>query len=350
MSDNAIVEVRQLGFPWETLDPFLFCVYHDDAYPKGNGRFGPDASLAGRQIGNDFAGKDGWRMYHGQTVPGFETVTVVRKGLIDHSDSLGAAARFGGGDVQWLTAGKGIVHAEMFPLLDSSSPNPLELFQIWLNLPARSKMADPHFTMFWSEDIPHRVFTDASGHQTTVSVVAGRLVDADADTVVPLAPPPDSWASQAESDLAIWTLKMAPGARWTLPAAAGASTRRNLYFFKGSSVTVEGTTVTGRAAVELRGDRSATLVNGPEASEFLLLQGKPIGEKVAQYGPFVMNTEQELRQAFADYQSTQFGGWPWPDNAPVHGAENKRFARHADGRVETLEVQAPAATAAETLP
>ncbi|MEP7099142.1 MAG: pirin family protein, partial [Burkholderiales bacterium] len=97
---HAILKIRELGFIWETIDPFLFCVHHDDAYPKGNAQFGPDAPLTGREIGQDFAGKDGWRMYHGTTVPGFpshphrgfETVTIVRKGLIDHADSLGAAA------------------------------------------------------------------------------------------------------------------------------------------------------------------------------------------------------------------------------------------------------------------
>ncbi len=148
---DTILDITPLGFPWPTMDPFLFCVYHDDRYPKGNAAMGPDASLAGREIGQDFAGKDGWRMYHGAQVPGFpshphrgcETVTSVRRGLIDHADSLGAAARFGGGDVQWLTAGRGIVHSEMFPLLDRAQPNPLELFQIWLNLPARDKMVAP---------------------------------------------------------------------------------------------------------------------------------------------------------------------------------------------------------------
>ncbi|MBW8722977.1 MAG: pirin family protein, partial [Polaromonas sp.] len=199
-----------------------------------------DASLADRDIGQDFARKDGWSMYHGSTVPGFpahphrgfETVTIVSKGLIDHSDSLGATARFGRGDVQWLTAGKGVVHSEMFPLLDAQNPNPLELFQIWLNLPAAGKMSEPHFTMLWSQDIPRLSLKDADGRSTEVAVIAGRVQGADA---APLPPPPDSWAAQADADVAIWTIRMAPGARWTLPAAKGDGTRRQLYFFKGAS-------------------------------------------------------------------------------------------------------------------
>src|SRR6185369_8512859 len=151
MSDDIVVRAGPLGFPWITEDPFLFCVYHQDAFPPGNERLGPAASLAGRNIGQDFEGKDGWRMYHGDVVPGFpqhphrgfETVTIVRTGYIDHWDSLGATARFGMGDVQWLTAGAGVVHSEMFPLLDANQPNPLELFQIWLNLPARDKLVAP---------------------------------------------------------------------------------------------------------------------------------------------------------------------------------------------------------------
>src|SRR6185295_9824341 len=193
-----------------TADPFLFCAYHDDAYPRGNGKLGPAASLAGRAIGQDFSRKDGWSMYHGESVPGFpahphrgfETVTIVRKGLVDHSDSLGACARFGGGDVQWLTAGKGIVHAEMFPLLHTDRPNPLELFQIWLNLPADSKMVEPHFTMFWSQDIPRHSFSDDGGPATEVVCIAGDLV-IPGNVTKPLAPPPDSWASRMQSDLAI---------------------------------------------------------------------------------------------------------------------------------------------------
>ena len=348
---QPIVRIAPLGFPWETIDPFLFCVHHDDAYPKGNARLGPDAPLAGRDLGQDFSRKDGWSMYHGREVPGFpghphrgfETVTIVRKGLIDHSDSLGATARFGGGDVQWLTAGKGIVHAEMFPLLDTAAPNPLELFQIWLNLPAKSKMAAPHFTMLWSEAIPRLSVQDADGRTTEVACIAGRLAAAG---VEPLAPPPDSWAAEPDADLAIWTIRMAPGARWTLPAASGAATRRMLYFFKGDAVRVAGREVKGHAAIELRAGVEVGLENAGNAlAEFLLLQGRPIGEPVVQQGPFVMNTPAEITATFADFRRTQFGGWPWKDNAPVHGSDPARFARHGDGREER---PVPATIAAET--
>ena len=148
--------------PWPTLDPFLFCVHHLDAYPAGNGALAPKESLRGRRIGQDFSGKDGWSMYHGQTVPGFprhphrgfETITIVRDGLIDHSDSLGGVARYGAGDVQWLTAGNGICHAEMFPLVETDKPNPTDFFQIWINLPAARKRVDPYFSMSWNEAVP----------------------------------------------------------------------------------------------------------------------------------------------------------------------------------------------------
>jgi redox-sensitive bicupin YhaK (pirin superfamily) len=240
--------------------------------------------------------------------------------------------------VQWLTAGSGVVHSEMLPLLDRTGPNPLELFQIWLNLPAAAKMAAPHFTMFWSEDIARHAATDSQGRATEIAVIAGRLqgpvAGAPATAVEPLSPPPASWASRPDADLAIWTLRMAPGACWKLPAAEGEGTRRSLYFFKGSSVSVEGRTVRGPAAIELVASSAVELTNGEDTGEFLLLQGRPIGEAVVQHGPFVMNTQAEIVQAFADYRRTQFGGWPWPDAAPVHGRDPARFARRPDGHVD----------------
>jgi quercetin 2,3-dioxygenase len=337
MLTHPILQLSPLGFPWVTIDPFLFCAHHDDAYPRANERLGPDTSLTGRNLGQDFSRKDGWSMYHGESVPGFpahphrgfETVTIVRQGLIDHSDSLGAAARFGQGDVQWVTAGRGIVHAEMFPLLATDQPNPVELFQIWLNLPANAKMSAPYFTMFWSDAIARRTVSDAQGRATRVAVVAGRYGDSAAP-----APPPNSWAAQAGADVAIWTVHMQPNAHWTLPAATGANTRRMLYFFKGKSMTLEAQRIDSHAAIELSATSPVQIVGGDEDVELLLLQGRPIGEPVAQHGPFVMNTRTEIIQAFEDYQRTQFGGWPWPDAAPVHGRDSVRFARHPDGRSE----------------
>jgi redox-sensitive bicupin YhaK (pirin superfamily) len=338
MSSEPVLEVRPLGFPWQTDDPFLFCVHHDDRYPAGNERLGPKAALDGRNLGQDFEGKDGWRMYHGRVVPGFpqhphrgfETVTVVRRGFIDHADSLGATARFGEGDVQWLTAGGGIVHSEMFPLLRSNEPNPLELFQIWLNLPSSDKMVAPYFSMFWHESIPRKSVPDSEGRVTEITLIAGSFADAE-----PPAPPPNSWASRADARVAIWTIKMAPGAHFTLPAAA-AGLNRTLYFFRGKSLAIAGRSLGSHAALRLLSDAPLELENGPLESELLVLQGRPIAETVAQYGPFVMNSRAEIQQAISDYQRTQFGGWPWPEDGPVHEREVGRFARHADGRVERV--------------
>jgi redox-sensitive bicupin YhaK (pirin superfamily) len=331
---DSVIDVAPLGQRWQTSDPFLFCVHHLDRYPPGNARLGPNASLAGRNIGQDFEGKDGWNMYHGDVVPGFpqhphrgfETVTIVRQGYIDHSDSLGATARFGLGDVQWLTAGAGVVHSEMFPLLDPARPNTLELFQIWLNLPAKNKLAEPYFTMLWDHDLPRR-----RSPGVNVTVIAGAL-----DGLQPLPPPPHSWGADPEADLAIWSVAMEDGAIWTAPPASSARTGRTLHQFAGAGVKIGGRDVSGPSAIQVYADRPVTVEAHRGPVEILLLQGRAIGEPVAQHGPFVMNTRAQLEQAFADYQRTRFGGWPFADNAPVFPRDAGRFARHADGRVERV--------------
>ena len=337
---SAVLETIPLGFPWQTVDPFLFCVHHDDAYPAGNEKFGPQASLAGRNLGNDFTVKDGFRMYHGQVVPGFpqhphrgfETVTIARRGYIDHSDSLGAAARFGRGDAQWLTAGGGIVHSEMFPLLDQNEPNPVELFQIWLNLPGEDKLVTPHFAMLWGNEIPKHVFKDAAGRITEVTTVAGELAG-----TTPPPPPPKSWAARPDTDVAIWCLKLEAGASWTLPAARNPLAIRTLYFFVGATMKIDDRVLDTHSAAVVQSDVDITIEAGKTACELLMLQGRPIGEPVAQHGPFVMNSREEIQQAFADYQRTRFGGWPWPADDPVHDRNAGRFAKHIDGHIEKAE-------------
>ncbi|MFZ5942400.1 MAG: pirin family protein [Bacteroidota bacterium] len=333
---SPVIAIRNAGFQWPVLDPFLFCAHHLDSYPRGNGRLGPEASLSGRNIGNDFQGKDGWRMYHGQQVPGFpahphrgfETVTITLNGLIDHFDSHGGAGRYGNGDVQWMTAGKGIQHAEMFPLTRTDEPNTLELFQVWLNLPAKSKMVSPYYAMHWNEDIPVYLHKDKQGKKTEVKIIAGR-----AGGISALSPAPDSWAADPGHEVAILLIHQHAGAVWTLPAA-GTGTGRMLFLFRGGPVLAGDTMLNSGQAAQLASEQEVRLENQGEESYFLYLQGRPVQEPVYQYGPFVMNSEEEIRQTFEEFRRTSFGGWPWPSAEPAHPAGQERFASYSDGRKE----------------
>jgi redox-sensitive bicupin YhaK (pirin superfamily) len=337
---NPVITIKPLGFQWETQDPFLFCVHHEDYFPKGNESMEPDKShLQGRHLGDDFIIKDGFRMYHGKTVPGFpghphrgfETITVVRKGLVDHADSLGAAGRYGDGDVQWMTAGKGVQHSEMFPLIHQNKENTMELFQIWLNLPKKDKMVEPHFKMLWRESIPNYKYIDTSGNNVNVEVISGQLMGFN-----PPTPPPNSWANNPDNEVAVWNIKMEKGSKWLLPKASR-GINRTLYFYEGDELILSGNTIKKYHAVQLKAEFDVELVASTETS-ILVLQGKPIEETVMQYGPFVMNTKAEINQAFEDYHQTQFGGWPWPRYDQVHDRTKTRFAKHADGKEEIKEV------------
>ncbi len=333
---KAIKNIKPLGFAWDAQDPFLFCVHHLDNYPAGNDQMGPAASLEGRDLGQDFTLKDGWRMYHGEKIPGFpahphrgfETVTVVLKGFVDHSDSHGAAGRYGNGDVQWMTAGSGLQHSEMFPLLNKNKSNPLELFQIWLNLPKEGKFSQPHYDMLWAEDIPVITEKDSNGRSTVVTLIAGNIADVTAPD-----PAPDSWARKREKEVGIWLIKMEADGQWTLPPASS-GVNRSLYFYAGSTIHLAGTGLEPNNCAELVPDQPAIIENGNEDAYLLLLQGRPINEPVVQHGPFVMNSQEEIQQAFTDYRRSQFGGWPWPRFDNVHPREKGRFAKYADGREE----------------
>eukprot|EP00605_Chrysophyceae_sp_TOSAG23-4_P000368 GSChrysophyteH1.ASY1.ANO1.415.1 assembled CDS len=300
MSSNSLLSgcirsVTQLGTPpFKTMDPFLFC----------------------------------YRMYHGERVPGFpshphrgfETVTATIDGLIDHCDSTGAAGRYGFGDNQWMTAGKGMQHSEMFPLINQSAPNPLRFFQIWLNLPAKSKFVDTAFVMHWGEEVPKVTSEDGL---TKITIFAGELQGQRG-----LPPPPASWASTPENEVGIWHMTLAPGAKYELPAAiAGQAVNRQVYWIEGSKIEIGDKSMSEHSIVHLNAGVPATIENpGADVSEVLVLQGKPIGEPVVQHGPFVMNTQAEIQQAFRDYQQTQFGGWPWPSHDYVFEKNKGRFA------------------------
>ena len=318
-----------IGFPWHTFDPFLFCAHHQDIYPPGNERLGIDKEHLGqRALGSDFEKKDGLRMYHGKRVPGFphhphcgfETITLVTEGYIDHSDSLGAAARFGEGDVQWMTAGSGVQHSEMFPLLNADKENRLELFQIWLNLPAKSKQVEAHFDMIWSESIP----------SWTKDGVFTRLIFGKLDGQTQSVCPPNSWAAEVDNQLQLVQYIIDPSATLNLAPHQG-DVNRALYIYKGNA-TLNQVLVEEGQGVYIEADEHLSLENTTDKSVFLLLmQGKPIEEPVAKYGPFVMNTSEEIEATISKYRRTEFGGWPWPEAEHVHGADRGRFAQYPDG-------------------
>jgi len=323
---------RPMGFVRDTMDPFLFCVHHLDLYPKGNDVMGPDEPLIGRHIGSDFDETNEWKMYHGRRVPGFpahphrgfETITVVLDGLVDHFDSGGSTGRYGFGDVQWMTAGSGLMHSEMFPLVNSEEPNRLDLFQIWINLPSKDKMAKPGYEMLWAQQVPQLTKDGAS-----VRVVAGQWFDTKAP-----APPSASWAHNPENEVGLFIININRGGSVELPIGSS-EVNRMLYHIDGHEALVDGQTLKAKHGMELRADVATTL-SAPDADvRVLVLQGRPIKEPVVQHGPFVMNTRDEIYQAFSDYQRTEFGGWSWGASDIVHPREQKRFAKMGDGRLET---------------
>ena len=227
-----------------------------------------------------------------------------------------------------MTAGAGLQHSEMFPLLNNYKSNPLELFQIWLNLPKIKKFSKPYYKMLWAEDIPTVAQKDKDGKSTQVTIIAGEIADVKAP-----APAPDSWANDPANEVGIWLIKMEANAQWTIPAAS-IEVNRALYFYRGSNINITGIAIEQYHSVDLLADQPAIIENGAEDSYLLLLQGKPINEKVVQHGPFVMNSVEEIQQAFNDYRKTQFGGWPWLRHDNVHARDLGRFAKYSDGREE----------------
>eukprot|EP00467_Chlorarachnion_reptans_P019838 CAMPEP_0114500284 /NCGR_PEP_ID=MMETSP0109-20121206/7878_1 /TAXON_ID=29199 /ORGANISM="Chlorarachnion reptans, Strain CCCM449" /LENGTH=348 /DNA_ID=CAMNT_0001677927 /DNA_START=167 /DNA_END=1213 /DNA_ORIENTATION=+ len=327
MKKSAIRQIRSLSMPFSTPEPFLFCVYHKDEYPAGNEKM----EAPRRGTGSDFNPKAKYRMYHGDKIPGFpqhphrgfETITATIEGIIDHTDSLKCGGRYGQGDLQWMTAGKGIVHGEMFPLVNMDRPNPTRFFQIWINLPKKNKMVDPDYIMHWAEEVKK---FETKDKKTKVTVWAGEL-----EGVAALEPPKNSWAKDPKNDVAVWHITLNPGAKYTIPPAKGGKDiNRTFYFIEGKQLEIESQEIEPKSRIDVNAGLPVEIKVSDKAqrsSELLMLQGKPIGEPVAQHGPFVMNTQQEIMQAFTDYQRTRFGGWPWPEDAMVFSRDKGRFSK-----------------------
>lgn len=268
-----------------------------------------------------------------------------------------------------MTAGEGIVHSECFPLLNTTTTNPTRFFQIWLNLPKKSKMVQPSFAMFWSNTIPKYSDGTTTSSSTTGKVSAtifigndylgvGKQHDRETNR-----PPPESWANDPNNDVALIHITIRPGGKFLLPKSHNPSVKRTLFFIETPlsspspsssseeyTMKIDGKVIDSKKKVSLEmdptidnvimelvptsssDDETAVPVPVQEESEevvvaeFLLLQGRPINEPVAKYGPFVMNTHDEIKQAYADYHKTQFGGWPWPRNDMIFPKSKGRFA------------------------
>ena len=371
----SVLSIGPLGFPFPTPpDPFLFAVFHNDQYPAGS-----ETNMEAPRRGNgaDFDWSAPWRMYHGKTVPGFpvhphrgfETISVVLRGLVDHADSMGAGGRYGEGDMQWMCAGKGVQHQEMFPLVHTAKPNTMHFYQIviifrhsplppprrrhrtatapspppppplqWLNLEKRAKLCDPAYMMHWAE----RVESVAGEGGARALVYAGTLGSARGGT-----PPPSSWAADASHDVGVYVVQLPPGGAYTLPpAAGGAATSRVAYVTLGEGVEADGASTPATATLTLRASEATALRNARSApAEVLVLQGRPIGEPVAQRGPFVMNTDAELDEASSAFARGEFGGWPWPERVVLFPRDKGRFASRPapGGGGEVVEEQPPPA-------
>ena len=231
---------------------------------------------------------------------GFETVSIAYEGEVEHEDSAGNRGRIGPGDVQWMTAGAGILHKEMHGHTLAERGGNFEMVQLWVNLPARSKMTAPRYQELLDANIPS-VALPGGGR---VRVIAGEFQGAKgpAKTFTPIN---------------LWDLRLPAGATADLRLPAGHTTA--LFVLKGK-VLINGAQAAGEADLALfERDGEQVQVKAETGSTLLVLDGKPIDEPVVGYGPFVMNTQREIRQAIADYQDGKLGKIPStaPSNAPA---------------------------------
>lgn len=212
---------------------------------------------------------------------GFETITYMLEGGIEHRDSVGGHAVLGPGDVQWMTAGAGIVHAEEPPAALIRDGGTVHGFQIWLNLPAALKDAPAGFSVLRGAEMPRA----APAPGVTVRVIGGRCGDVESPV-------------RLRSPVFLWHVTLAPGARWSFAKENGWSALS--YAF--SEAERGRTTVFDRA-----GEIVALAHDGAAPLDLLVMGGQPFGEPIAHYGPFVMTSREEIVAAIRDYQSGRMG-------------------------------------------
>jgi len=249
------------------LDPFLFLNHHGpQVYPPNNRGlpFGPHPHR------------------------GFETVTFILEGELSHLDSGGHESVIHAGGVQWMTAGRGLVHAELSPQSFKRSGGPLEILQLWVNLPARLKMTEPAYVGLEANDMP---VVELPGGAGTLQLVSKSWGDVEGP-VRPLA------------DIRLMLVRLSPGGEVDLPVAAG---RTVFLYTVAGAAEVGGTAVPQHHLAELDRDGDRVAIASPDGATILFGDGSPFAEPIVAHGPFVMNSREEIQQAVIDYQAGRFG-------------------------------------------
>ena len=220
---------------------------------------------------------------------GFETVTIVYDGEVEHRDSTGKGGVIGAGDVQWMTAGGGILHEEFHSSEYAQRGGPFEMVQLWVNLPAKDKMAKPGYQGITDAQIPSVPLPDDAGR---VRVIAGRFNDHDGP-------------ARTFSPMNVWDVRLDAGKTARLPQAEGWTVQ---VVVLAGTVQVNGEAVLReKQMVTLSTEGRGVTIEANSDAKLLLLAGEPIDEPVVGYGPFVMNSQAEIAQAVADFNSGGFG-------------------------------------------
>lgn len=262
---------------------------------------------------------------------GYETFTVAETGYIDTFDTEGNQSRFGFGDAQWVTASSRYQHSEMYPLAFQDKPNPNDITQIMINLPVEIKGSLNRVDMLWRENIKTVEKEDGQGRKTKTIVYAGTFEN----MTVPV-PNPNSWAADPEHGVKIVQFYLDPGAEMIIPPSS-ANVSRNLYFISGSNADIGGFVADAGYRLKLRPDIDISVKNGDVRSRMWLLEGAPIKQKMSSYGPVILKTDKEVRNALNDIRKDEYNVWPWNivDKTQPLGAP--RFVKYADGREEYPE-------------
>jgi hypothetical protein len=219
---------------------------------------------------------------------GFETVTIALQGEVEHGDSVGNRGVIGPGDVQWMTAASGIIHEEFLSHEFLKRGGTLEMVQLWVNLPAKDKMLAPRYQAILSGDIP---VVELPGNAGSVRVIAGDFAGT-------------KGAASTHSPVNLWEITVKAGSILALPVTEG---HNAMLFLRRGSIAMEKVTINQGDLLLLEAAGADIGLQAQEDSSVLLMGGEPIDEPVVASGPFVMNTEQEIRRAMMDYQSGRMG-------------------------------------------